>query len=467
MRISLITMMICGCTVMWSQDFYFGADLSYMREMQDCGVTYKENGLAKEVVDIFVDHHVNLARFRLWHTPAWEDGLNNGFRYSSLEDVILSMFFAKSRGLQTLLDFHLSDTWADPSHQVVPAAWASVVNELPALKDSLHNYIYRTLITLNEAGLLPEIVQIGNETNKGILLSQQVNDQGWSVDWNRNAPLFNEAIAAVREVETESGKPIRIALHIADPSEVHWWIDQFWSHGVQDFDVIGISYYYQYHDDLIPAVGNFIKSLRTSYPGKEVMIFETAYPWTSGFEDSANNLLGQLYPGYSFSPENQKLWLIALTQKVIDNGGRGVIYWEPGWQSTDCETLYGTGSNWENNTFFDFEDNLLADGGIAWAEHQYDFPSAVEEISRNKEIMIYQQGDGIWIRFDEGYEREGKISSELFGINGEFIERDEKFVHSSADEKLLDIQSLVSGLYVIRFQFRGDLFIGKLFIQNN
>lgn len=462
----LAILLVCLQFFLSGQSFYFGADLSYVREMQDCGVTYRENGLAKEMVDILADHHVNLARFRLWHTPAWEDSLNNGFRYSSLEGVIISMFFAKSRGLQTLLDFHLSDTWADPTHQVVPAAWASVVNDLPLLKDSLHNYIYRTLTTLNETGLLPEIVQIGNETNKGILLSQAVNDQGWSVDWNRNAALFNEAIAAVREVEMQSGKPIKIAIHIADPSMVDWYIDQFWMNGVQDFDIIGMSYYQAWHQDLIPTVGNIITSLKNDYPDKEVMILETAYPWTSAFEDNAANVLNGVYPGYPFNPENQRDWMIALTQEVISSGGSGVVYWEPGWQSTDCETLYGTGSNWENCTFFDFEDNLLGDGGIGWAEHQYDFPSAVEQISfENMGITIYQQENGIWIRIENGTAWGGKISSELIGINGGQIAISEKYMQSNERQKFFDIRNLASGIYLVKIQFKGNAVIGKIFLS--
>ncbi|HEX5111591.1 MAG TPA: glycosyl hydrolase 53 family protein, partial [Saprospiraceae bacterium] len=208
------------CLEIHAQSFYFGNDLSYIHEMEDCGAAFKENGVAKDPFAMIRDHGGNLVRVRLWHTPSWYDQLNAGNRYSDLQDVILSIYRAKSLGFEVLLDFQLSDTWADPSHQVVPAAWAPVVNNLPVLQDSLYNYIHQTLFILEQAGLLPEMVQIGNETNKGILLSQAVNDQGWSVNWPRNAALFNTAISAVRDVESASGEAIKIALHIADPSEV-------------------------------------------------------------------------------------------------------------------------------------------------------------------------------------------------------------------------------------------------------
>ncbi len=205
LRTTLILMLLVAAGVPISaQDFYFGNDLSYIHEMEDCGAQYKENDTLGDPYAMLKDHGCNLVRLRLWHTPSWYDALNQGKRYSDLNDVILSIYRAKSYGMQVLLDFHLSDTWADPGHQVVPAAWADVVDNLPVLQDSLYNYIYGTLAILAAADILPDMVQIGNETNKGILQSQAANDAGWSLDWPRNSALFNSAIAAVRDIETQS-----------------------------------------------------------------------------------------------------------------------------------------------------------------------------------------------------------------------------------------------------------------------
>jgi arabinogalactan endo-1,4-beta-galactosidase len=441
---------ICNKSIR-AQNFYFGNDLSYIREMEDCGAGYTENGLAKDPYAIIKEHGGNLVRLRLWHTPSWYDMLNLGNRYSDINDVILSSYSAKSLGMQVLLDFQLSDTWADPTHQVVPAAWASVVNNLPVLQDSLYNYIHATLILLHQTGLLPEIVQIGNETNKGILLSQQVNDQGWSVNWTRNAALFNTAIEAVRDVETETGSVIKIALHIADPSELDWWYDQFWSHGVQDFDIIGMSYYYQYHQDLIPAVGEVISNMKNTYPGKAVMILETAYPWTSAFADGANNLLNSVYPGYPFSPENQQRWLNDLTQTVIDHGGSGVIYWEPGWVSTDCFTRYGKGSNWENSTFFDFDDTLLEEGGIGWMSHTYDFSSGITEAGNDTSSFRIIQVDGeIWIINNISKGISEQLQIEVYEIGGKRIWSVEVIEDSGIAK--MKTKSLPVGVYYFRIK---------------
>jgi arabinogalactan endo-1,4-beta-galactosidase len=329
-----------------AQTFYYGTDLSYVNEMEDCGVVYKENGTAKDVYQIFKDYNANLIRLRLWHTPSWYDTLNNGNRYSDLLDVKKSIQRAKAKGFDVLLDFHLSDNWADPSKQIIPAAWSSVVDSLSILKDSLYHYIYNTFTDLHQNNLLPKIIQIGNETNRGILLSEAVNNAGWTLDWNRNALLFNEAIRAVEDFETAFNQSIDIALHLSDPPSVDWYISNFISNGVTNFDIIGISYYHEWHSNTsISQLGNIIANLKQTY-NKEVMIFETGYPWTSSFNDNANNILNTIIPSQTApSPFNQKQWLIDLAQTVKNSGGKGVIYWEPAWVSSSCSTPWAQGSH--------------------------------------------------------------------------------------------------------------------------
>ncbi|MEO7906003.1 MAG: glycosyl hydrolase 53 family protein, partial [Saprospiraceae bacterium] len=261
--------------------FYFGSDLSYVNEMEFCDAGYAVDDMATDPFQIFADHGSNLVRVRLWHTPSWYDDLSQGMRFSDFNDVNHSIQRAHQSGMDVLLDFHLSDTWADPSRQIAPAAWTSVLNSLPVLQDSLYNYIYITLHQLAQHGDLPKIVQIGNETNRGILLSQAQNDQGWTLDWSRNSALFNTAIDAVHAIELLHQQDIKIALHIADPDAVAWYMDQFHDYGVTDFDIIGMSYYWQWHEMTFSAVGDVIASLKETYPDKHVMILETAYPWTT------------------------------------------------------------------------------------------------------------------------------------------------------------------------------------------
>ncbi len=373
------------------QSFYLGADLSYVNEMEDCGVVYKENDVAKDPYAIFADNGADLVRLRLWHTPAWEDTLNAGIRYSSLADVRESIGRARAAGMAVLLDFHLSDRWADPDHQIVPAAWAGVVDNLPVLGDSVFNYVQATLQSLAADNLLPEMVQIGNETNRGILQSQAANDAGWALDWPRNAALFNRGIAAVRAVEQQTGASIKVALHVASPEEAGWLMEGFTTNGVLDYDVIGMSYYWAWHmPTTIGRTGEIIEELRADYPGKQVMIFETGYIWTTDSNDSANNIISAVQPGYApASPANQLQWLVDLTQEVINSGGSGVIYWEPAWVSSPCYTPWGQGSHQEHAAFFDFDSNVLPDGGMGFYGHAYDNLVATEEVPGERLFRVF------------------------------------------------------------------------------
>ncbi|MBL7782499.1 MAG: glycosyl hydrolase 53 family protein [Saprospiraceae bacterium] len=414
---------ICSFPNARAQGFYFGADLSYVNEMEDCGVVYKEQGAPKDPYQIFADHQCNLVRLRLWHSPAWYDALNAGNRYSDFQDVRRSIMRAKAAGMQVLLDFHLSDNWADPSKQRVPAAWEGVVNNLPVLKDSLYNYISSTLLALNSEDLLPDMVQIGNETNKGIMLSPAVDAAGWSLDWNRNSQLFKRAIQAVRDVETASGKNIKVALHIAGPAEAGWLMQGFWSNGVTDFDVIGLSYYWAWHQPTtIANTGSIITQLKQLYPGKEVMIFETGYIWTTQSNDNANNIISAVQQGYSpASPDNQRKWLVDLTQEVINKGGSGVIYWEPAWVSSSCWTQWGQGSHQEHAAYFDFNSNLLVGGGMDFMTHTYDNLVAVKTPENLTKMEVWQNSaESLTIQL-EGFAGDSSLQLNLMSSNGKIV----------------------------------------------
>lgn len=391
-----VFLLLCFSTsLLFGQEFYFGADQSYVNEMEDCGAVFKENNVAKNVYSIYQDHGCNLVRLRLWHTPSWYDDLNEGRRYSDLADVKKSIARAKASNMAVLLDFHLSDNWADPSKQLVPAAWLSVVDDLPLLQDSLYNYIHSTLSELADEDLLPEMVQIGNETNRGILLSPEDN-QTWTLDWERNAALFNRGIQAVRDVEASEQTEIQVVVHLAGPADTDWYVENFVANQVTDFDIIGISYYWAWHKPTtIAQTGAIIADLRTKYPGKEVLIVETGYIWTQESADAANNIISEIHPDFSpASPTNQRDWLIALAKEVIAKEGLGVIYWEPSWVSTTCSTQWGQGSHQEHATFFDFDTNLLLPGGIEWMEYDYGLISDTEEVQEDKPIDFDVRGDG-------------------------------------------------------------------------
>lgn len=360
-----------------SLTFYFGADLSYANQILDHNGTYRDSSEIRSPYRILSDHGANLARFRLWHTPNWTKevyGTSDAQSYSDLEDVKRSIAAAKDQEMQVLLDFHYSDTWADPENQIVPAAWADITS-MDILEDSVYAYTYKTLSELVSLDLAPDLVQLGNETNCGFFFTNQpVSFPDCNVCdgyWGNAGRIINAGIRAIREVLPDA----RIVLHVADPINVEWWFTNIESQAsVTDYDVVGFSYYPLWHTDLgITNLSSAIAGYKEAF-GKEVMLLEIGYPWTDQWNDDYTNSMGSETPlsGFPYSPEGQLALLRYVTQRVMDGGGLGVIYWEPDWITSDMRDQWGTGSAWENCAFFDFDGNALT--GITFMNTDtYDF----------------------------------------------------------------------------------------------
>ena len=357
-----IVLIFWGCSKPQSK-FYFGADLSYVNEMLDCGGSYRVNGQVTDPYKIFADKGCNLVRVRLWNNPTWT-------KYSNPDDVFKTIQKAKENKMQVLLDFHYSDNWADPSKQTIPLAWKEVKN-LNQLCDSVYAFTYNYLMRLDKAGLMPEMVQVGNEINIEVMqYSDTANTK--TIDWSRNIALLNSGIKAVRDAGAKSTIQPKVMLHIAQPENAFSWFKLARENGIALFDIIGLSYYPNWSDFNMQQMSDELARLKKEF-GKEVMIVENSYPWTMKGFDQANNILGEssLEPGYPATPEGQKKYMIALTQKVIDGGGAGLIYWEPAWISTSCRTLWGQGSHWENATFFDAGNQNEALPVFDFYKHKY------------------------------------------------------------------------------------------------
>ncbi len=345
-------------------DFTFGADLSYVNQILDHGGVYKDNGEVKNPYQIFKDRGNEVVRLRLWHNPVWtKDIYENGTQlYNDLLDVEKAINLSKANGMKVLLDFHYSDTWADPGTQRIPDAWKDV-KDIETLKDSVYNYTFKTLSYLNNKGLMPEYVQVGNETNCGMLITDV--PAGFppcnvcNGNWANMGAVFNSGIKAVRDVSSASDVETSVILHVADPVNVQWWFENMTTAGgVSDFDIIGFSYYPIWHTDVtLTELPETVAGFITNFD-KKVWILETAYPWTTANNDGYNNIFGSTgVAGYPVSPDGQLALLKTITQKMIDGGGSGVIYWEPAWISSDAKDLWGTGSAWDNSTLFDFDGN--------------------------------------------------------------------------------------------------------------
>ena len=337
-----VLMMSGSATAQAQPSLYLGADMSFVNEMEDCGAVYRKNGKRVDPFKLFAREGANIVRVRIWNDPQWT-------KYSNLADVRKTISRAKAAGMQVLLNFHYSDTWADGEKQIIPRAWVGLSTDQQA--KALYDYTLGILTDLDRDGLMPEMVQVGNETNSELAGSKK----GDPINWQRNALLFNAGIRAIRDAGARSKIKPRVMLHIAQPEYVEPWFEAAEAAGVTAYDVIGISYYRKWSNMDLAGLGGVINRVKRRY-GKDVILVETAYPLTNGNADKVPNILGPdtLIPAYPATHKGQRRYLVDLTRLVVENGGSGVVYWEPAWISTQCPGGRVQGSAWDNATFFDF-----------------------------------------------------------------------------------------------------------------
>ena len=327
-----------------SDQFINGVDISMLKQVEENGGVFYENGNQIDPIQIFKDNGINTARIKIWHTPS--------LNYNNLESVLEIADRANSAGLDLLLDFHYSDTWADPSSQTKPSAWVDLTFEI--LCDSIEQYSRHVITKLKNQNTLPKYVQIGNETDCGLLwpdgyvCDESNNDS----QWNKLGALFMHAIDGVNSA-LDTQDTIKIISHVS--SEGNWFFNNLIGQGV-DIDILSISYYPMWHGTLSDLNQN-MDELGNEFQ-KPVLIVETAYPFTLQWNDNTNNILGletQLLEDYEASEEGQFSFLHDLITLVDENDhGSGICYWAPDWISTNQ-----FGSPWENQALFDFDGELL------------------------------------------------------------------------------------------------------------
>ena len=343
-----------------AEEAWRGVDLSYVNELDDCGVVYRLGGVEKDPYQIFSELGANVVRLRLWHTPT-----NDPFPtdYSGIEDVKRGIARAKRLNMRVLLDFHYSDTWADPGRQLIPEAWRHA-ESMEEQAELLFTYTAETLLSLSREGLWPDFVQIGNEINSEMLRQRPV-EEGDTIDWHRQVTFVNAGLLAVQAIERATGESTRTIIHIAQPENVEWWFDSALAAGLVDFDIIGISYYPKWSRLPFEQIDFAVDTFRRRY-GHDVVIVETAYPWTMRWNDNRHNILwtDSVLQSYPATRRGQRDYLIDLMSGVLRGGGLGVVYWEPAWVSSKCRhsDSDAAGSSWENATFFTFDRNNVHEG---------------------------------------------------------------------------------------------------------
>ncbi|MFZ2988634.1 glycoside hydrolase family 53 protein, partial [Ideonella sp.] len=275
---------------------------------------------------------------------------------------------ARAQGLKVLLDIHYSDFWTDPATQEKPAAWARLKGA--ALEQAVHDYTVQVLKALHAAGASPDMIQIGNEINGGLLWPDGKTWQatrGELIGGNAGmVGLLRQGIAAVRATDGLRGARLPVVLHLAEGGDnalFRRMFDLFTAERL-DFDVIGLSYYPYFHGPLSGLRSN-LADLAKRY-GKPMAVVETAYGYTLDDGDNGPNVLNAervQKAGYPASPQGQAQLLrdvIAAVAEVPDGLGLGVFYWEPAWiPVSGAGWRTGDGNGWDNQAMFDFSGRAL------------------------------------------------------------------------------------------------------------
>lgn len=309
-------------------------DASLIPEIREQGVLVRNSaGQEEDMLTALQKNGVNTIRLRLWHTPASS--------YASLAAVKTLAAEARTKDIKVWLTVHYSDTWADPGQQTKPAAWKNL--NYATLRDSL--YAYTRLITRE---IQPDIIQIGNEINRGLLWPEGHANQPAQMQG-----LLKAGIQAVREQFPAT----KIMLHFAG----HDGAQSFFT-GLQELDVdyYGLSYYPIWHGKNLTGLQANVSRLFQQFK-KPVLLAEIAYPFTFGYNDWTNNIIGdntQILDAYPATPEGQQAYLRFIHQWAKTSEAlSGYAYWGGEWvayrgnQATD-------GSPWENQALWDF--NLQA-----------------------------------------------------------------------------------------------------------
>lgn len=350
-----------------SAQFQSGGDISLVPQYEKVGVKHKDKSgePLTDVIDyLHSEANMSLMRVRLFVNPTVS--ATPGGIVQDLDYVTALGKRIKDKGLQFMLDFHYSDTWADPASQTIPASWASLSED--ELKEKVYTYTKECLEHLVANGATPDYVQVGNEVSYGMLW-RNTNDKCYtttsqtssSTQWKRFCGFLSQGAKAVREVIPAA----KVVVHIERAAESAQTTKfyQFIEENKVDYDVIGLSYYPFWHNNLT-TLGNTLSALQISFPTKEVQIVETAYYHNWYPSDAKYNFTSQ----WPATAAGQAQFITDLFAELAKHSNvTAAIYW--------CPEEAGNGpsnsvmSGWMNRGFW-WEDSQWPVGDAIWAWSQ-------------------------------------------------------------------------------------------------
>ncbi|URQ86897.1 glycosyl hydrolase 53 family protein [Pseudoalteromonas sp. SCSIO 43088] len=305
-----------------SDSYILGADVSSLAEFVDNGAIFIDtDGNEKTLLSLLKNHGFNYIRLRTFVDPNAEYGYASGIgewcetkseSYNDKAHIIEMAQQVKAAGMKLLLDFHYSDTWADPNKQVIPRAWRNI-NTIEDLAVEVKNYTIDVLTDMKSVGVVPDMVQVGNEITPGMLIHIPTDDtdcygnnsvestalNGSAANWENLATLLKAGIKGVKQVNEHTP----IMLHIentGDREGLVYWVNQALEHDVK-FDVLGLSAYEKWQGPSTQWQGTL-------------------------------NLLAETYSELSFSIVEynpQRRLLNDIMFNLPNERGLGTFFWEP------------------------------------------------------------------------------------------------------------------------------------------
>ena len=324
-RIVLLLLFISSTTIVLAQKknklaFAKGADVSWLPQMEATGYRfYDTDGKEKDCLQLLKERGMNTIRLRVFVNPSQDKASG----HCSKEETVAMALRAQKAKMRIMIDFHYSDTWADPAKQAKPAAWANLSFE--ALQNKVYEHTFDVLTALKKAGVTPEWVQVGNEIPGGMLWPD-----GSTNNWAQLAQLLNKGYEATKAVNAK----IKVIVHVDEGNnneKFRWFFDKATEHQVK-YDVIGLSYYpFWIKKDYSETIADLQKNLNdmASRYQKEVMVVEVG-----GVDEQVQNTRELLAA------------TIKAVRAVPDHKGLGVLYWEP--QGAKSWSGYGL-SAWQQD----------------------------------------------------------------------------------------------------------------------
>jgi len=320
--------------------------MSHVGFFEARGIVYRDGGEARDPFSLLKSNGLTCVRLRVFTSSAAQAQVDPYNCINNLDYTVPLAVRVKNAGLQLLLDFHYSDTWADPGKQAKPSAWTNL--NFNQLTQQVRSYTSNCIAAFGAAGAMPEYVQVGNEITSGMLWPD--GEVGGSYDtptqWTNLCRLLTNAIAGVRDAAGASMP--KIIIHIdrgGDWAGTQWFFNNLQQRQVT-YDIIGESYYPFWHgspDSLTICLSNAAKQF-----GKPVLVAETAFPWAN-----STNIYG-----IPASPAGQVQFVALLAQIVTGVAGQkgaGIVWWGSEYQSLAGYNLAG----FDRRSFFDANGNVL------------------------------------------------------------------------------------------------------------